>query len=270
MALPNSFLTPWLNTLTTHSPQHANDLPPPPLDPRALISTSTPRALHTGSGASIYTTALLPALASAQHEIILVTCFWAPSPTLTSLLHTLSSLARARIDRLAEGEDLPPLKIRICFSSRSVWQKLFHTWSRKGHVYPSKAWKGLGLPEEGLLREARVEMRVKSLFFLPFSVMHPKFVVVDGRRAWMPSCNVSWENWFEGCVEFAGPAVDVLLDFYQQVWEPGEAPRPRVSHDQTGLNGNGREEEVPPTLHFRGNPSRKTHRFPRKIGRAYV
>ncbi|KAL2111311.1 hypothetical protein VUR80DRAFT_10265 [Thermomyces stellatus] len=265
MALPNSFLGPWLHTLSSHSAEHAGDLPPPPADPRALVSTSSPLTLRSGSGASIYTSSLLPALSSARREIILVTCFWAPSDSLTSIRQALETLARRRIDQIADGDDPPTLKIQICFSSRSPWQKLFHTWSRRGHVYPPREWRGLGLPAEDLLQEARVDMRVKSLFFLPFSVMHPKFLVVDGRRAWMPSCNVSWETWFEGCVEFHGPAVDVLLGFYEAVWEPGEAPRPKASHTANGPSGDAREEEeeAPPTLHFRGNPSRRVFRFPR-------
>ena len=43
-------------------------------------------------------------------------------------------------------------------------------------------------------------MTVTSFFWLPFSVMHPKFVVVDREFVALPSCNVSWEEWFEGCV----------------------------------------------------------------------
>ena len=30
--------------------------------------------------------------------------------------------------------------------------------------------------------------------------MHPKFVVVDREVVALPSCNVSWEEWFEGCM----------------------------------------------------------------------
>ena len=274
MALPDSFVTPFVNTLTSASAsaKHASDLPSLPADPRTLITSSTPLALHTGSGASLYASALLPALSTAQHEIILVTCFWAASDSLSALRRALETLARRRIDSIADSNaDLPELTVRICFSSRSPWQKLFHTWSRRGHVYPPKDWRGLGLPGEDLLREARMRMRVKSLFFLPFSVMHPKFLVVDGRRAWLPSCNVSWETWFETCVELEGPAVGVLLGFYEQVWEYGEeTPRRRRRADgpgtTTAANGGDGETRLSPTLHFTGNPARRIHYFSRAQG----
>ncbi|KAL1842258.1 hypothetical protein VTK73DRAFT_3170 [Phialemonium thermophilum] len=110
----------------------------------------------------------------------------------------------------------------ICFSSRSLLQKLLHTSSPEGYVYPPSTWPGtLGLPTEDVLRAGRIDLTVKSLFFLPFSVMHPKFVVVDRERAFVPSCNISWEAWLEGCVEIRGPAVARLLRFYAETWDRG-------------------------------------------------
>lgn len=174
-----------------------------------------------GTGASIYTQKLLPAIAQAQHEIILVTCFWAPSRTLTALSSALEQLAhRRQAQRPAQS-----LRVRICFSSRSILQKLSHTSSPGGYVYPSSAWSSkLGLPAPEVLAAGSVELEVKSLFFLPFSVMHPKFLVVDRRRAFVPSCNVSWEAWLEGCLEVSrrtprGDPVDGLLEFYRTVWD---------------------------------------------------
>ena len=38
--------------------------------------------------------------------------------------------------------------------------------------------------------------------------MHPKFVVVDRELVALPSCNVSWEEWFEGCVVMKESDVD--------------------------------------------------------------
>ena len=61
-------------------------------------------------------------------------------------------------------------------------------------------------------------MVVKSIFIRPFSVMHPKFILMDRERAWFPSCNVSWEEWFEGCVELRGPITDGLFDFWSSFW----------------------------------------------------
>ncbi|KAI6537175.1 hypothetical protein ACKVWC_001466 [Pyricularia oryzae] len=187
-----------------------------------LVTTSRVRSFRVGTGASIYTSTLLPAILKAHHEAIIVTCFWAPSKTLDALRETLEALAAHRRRIVDEGAgSLPTLRVRICLSSRSLLQKLLHTSSRDGYIYPPSTWeKQLGLLSEEKLRAARIELHVKSLFFLPFSVMHPKFVVIDRRRAFMPSCNVSWEPWLEGCVEFEGDAVDALMAFYQRTWEP--------------------------------------------------
>lgn len=174
-----------------------------------------------GTGASIYSQKLLPAILSAEHEIIVVTCFWARSKTLSALSDTLEQLARRREAQQASQ----PLRVSICFSSRSFFQKIFHTSSKDGYIYPPSAWvKKLGLPPPEFLAAGNIDLRVKSLFFLPFSVMHPKFVIVDRRKAFAPSCNVSWEPWLEGCLELARSApsddpIDSLLDFYRRVWD---------------------------------------------------
>lgn len=202
---------------------------------RALLATHCrPESFQLGTGASIFTECLIPAMVSARSEIILVTCFWAPSKTLTALRdalaalathrHTLVQAALARSDAAASA--IPPLNVRICLSSRSLIQKLLHPQTRSGYVYPPSAWeKQLGLPGQGMLEAGRIQLHVKSLFFLPFSLMHPKFVIIDGQRAFVPSCNVSWEPWLEACVELTGDAVRSLLSFYTRTW--GEAGDPR-------------------------------------------
>ncbi|KAK7735657.1 hypothetical protein SLS53_007398 [Cytospora paraplurivora] len=174
-----------------------------------------------GTGASIYTQKLLPSLLTARHEIILVTCFWAPSKTLTALRDALEQLARQR----EEDGATETLRVSICFSSRSLFQKLFHTTSTDGYTYSPLEWTGkLGLPSPESLAVGNIELRAKSLFFLPFSVMHPKFLVIDRQRAFVPSCNVSWESWLEGCLEISRRTprqdpIDGLLEFYQTVWD---------------------------------------------------
>ncbi|KAK4149510.1 hypothetical protein C8A00DRAFT_37901 [Chaetomidium leptoderma] len=194
-------------------------------DRELLVTNSRPESFQLGTGASIFTDSLIPAIASARHEVILVTCFWAPSTTLTALCDALTKLAahrRALIqDALSRGATaIPPLEIRICLSSRSLFQKLLHPQSRDGYVYPPSSWpRKLGLPEPALLEAGGIHLQVKSLFFLPFSVMHPKFVIVDRQRALVPSCNVSWEPWLEGCVEITGDAVQSLLSFFSRTWE---------------------------------------------------
>ncbi len=193
-------------------------------EPESLVSTSRPVSFEIGTGASIYTRSLLPAILKAEREVILVTCFWAQSSTLDALRETLEQLARLREDRIRKSHParrtLPPLEVHICFSSRSFFQKLFHTRSRDGYTYPPSKWASkLGLPDPKLLEAGLINLRAKSLFFLPFSVMHPKFLIIDRQRAWLPSANVSWEPWLEGCVEITGDAVSTLLRFYSSVWD---------------------------------------------------
>lgn len=186
-----------------------------------------------GTGASIYSQKLLPAILSAQHEVILVTCFWAPSKTRTALSSTLGQLATLR----ASHQCRQPLRLRICFSSRSLVQKLLHTSSPDGYVYPPSAWsETLGLPSPDTLAAGNIDLVVKSIFFLPFSVMHPKFLIVDRQTAFSPSCNVSWEPWLEGCLRLSRASssndpIDSLLAFYRSVWDrnletaiPGPVP----------------------------------------------
>ena len=204
-----------------------------------------------GTGASIYTQRLLPAISQALHEIILVTCFWAPSKTLTALSSALERLARQR----AAQQPAQPLRVRICFSSRSILQKLSHTSSADGYVYPPSAWSSkLGLPAREVLAAGNMQLEVKSLFFLPFSVMHPKFLIVDRQRAFVPSCNVSWEAWLEGCLEISrrmsrDDPVDGLLEFYHTVWDKEldlGAPQPPIPEHGSGRTSaaNDRLEET--------------------------
>ncbi|CAK7241577.1 MAG: hypothetical protein STHCBS139747_003040 [Sporothrix thermara] len=181
---------------------------------------STPHTFRLGTGASQFASAMLPALLTAQHEILLVTCFWAPSKSLSDLSATLSRLATVRASSSSSSpQRAQRLRVRIGLSSRSLLQKLLHTSSRDGYIYPPSAWASqLGLPSPDVLSAGGIDLSVKSLFFLPFSVMHPKYVIVDRQRAFLPSCNVSWEPWLEGCVEVTGDVVGPLLSFHAQTW----------------------------------------------------
>ncbi|CAJ2510424.1 Uu.00g051270.m01.CDS01 [Anthostomella pinea] len=241
MASLARFKEPWIKALNSRPAVPYRDLPEYPVsDPASLVCTSRPLSFETGTGASIYTRSLLSAILEAKHEVILVTCFWAPSTTLTALKETLEKLAASRRERIRNqlsagpGEEaVPPLRIRICFSSRSLLQKIFHTSCRDGYTYPPSAWPTqLGLPDQDTLEAGLIDLRVKSLFFLPFSVMHPKFLIVDRRKARLPSCNVSWEPWLEGCVELDGAAVSTLLSFYQSVWDPRLEEEPAIESNK--------------------------------------
>jgi len=184
---------------------------------RELPSESTPQSFRLGTGLDIYASALLPAVLVARRELLLVTCFWHKSQTLAALNLTLLELARRR--RLDPARQ--PLKIRICLSSTGPLQMLLHSYRRGNYTYPPTSWSSkLGLPSPDVMAAADIDLRVKSLFALPFSVMHPKYMIVDRSRAFIPSCNVSFEPWLEGCVEITGPAIERLLDFYRRTWDP--------------------------------------------------
>ncbi|CAK7269503.1 hypothetical protein SEPCBS57363_003635 [Sporothrix epigloea] len=180
-----------------------------------FATSCTPHTFRLGTGASQFASALLPALLRARHEVIFVTCFWAKSKSLSDLSEALIRLATAR----STSTSVRPLRIRICLSSRSLLQKLLHTSSRDGYTYPMTTWVSqLGLPPPDILATGGIDLSVKSLFFLPFSVMHPKYMIVDRQLAFLPSCNVSWEPWLEDCVEVTGDAVGLLVSFYAQTW----------------------------------------------------
>lgn len=169
-------------------------------------------SLELGTGQGIYEHSILPAIESAQSEVILVTCFWARSKTLDGLNGVLRKLSIKR-----EQSGGPKIRVRLCFSSLSLFQNLFHTRSQQGQIYPPSEWKSkLGLPAPEELQG--LDLQVKSIFFVPFSVLHPKFVIVDRHSVFLPSCNVSWENWLEGCVSLSGNVVDRFVTFWADVW----------------------------------------------------
>ncbi|UNI17790.1 hypothetical protein JDV02_004109 [Purpureocillium takamizusanense] len=213
---PASFVRPWKELLVSRQAEQQDDFPNHHVsDVDSLITTSLPRALYVGTGHSIFTRAILPAILTAKYSVHFVTCYWAPSPSLDGLRDTLHRLASSRSGAQPSA---PTLHITIGFSSRGLLQKLFHTSARDGYTYPPLRWTELGLPDEAALSKGGIQLTVKSIFFTPLSVMHPKYVIVDGSRAFVPSCNVSWERWFEGCIELEGDVVSRLTTFHERVW----------------------------------------------------
>ncbi|KAK4540166.1 hypothetical protein LTR36_009752 [Oleoguttula mirabilis] len=180
-------------------------------DAGSLVTTANVDSVGFGTGHSIYQSSILPAIANAQSEVILVTCFWARSDTLTELNDALRKLS-AKAVRVGTT-----IRVRICFSSASLLQKLLHTASLTGYTYAAARWRSsLSLPPPEELQG--LDLEVKSIFVLPFSVMHPKFVIIDRRHLFLPSCNVSWEDWFEGCMELSGPITDQFVKFWLSFW----------------------------------------------------
>jgi phosphatidylserine/phosphatidylglycerophosphate/cardiolipin synthase-like enzyme len=180
--------------------------------PRSLITTSDIHTFTTGTGSSIYKS-LVPLLENAQTELILVTCFWASSDSRDKLNEVLRKLSDKAVRRGTEK-----IRVRLCFSSSSLFQKLFHRQSTSGQTYPASEWvKKFGLPDPSEL--GGLDLKMKSVFILPFSVMHPKFIIIDRKVVVLPSCNVSWEEWFEGAITMTGPILEQFLKFYWTFWE---------------------------------------------------
>jgi phosphatidylserine/phosphatidylglycerophosphate/cardiolipin synthase-like enzyme len=185
-------------------------------NPSSLLTTSNIQSVSLGTGNRILET-LLPALESAESEVLFVTCYWAASDSLNRIADSLRKLSARNLASPKNNKT----RVRICFSSSGVWQKLSHPQSRQGRTYSPSEWSNiLGLPGPDELQG--IDLQVKSVFFLPISIIHPKFVVVDRKLAFLPSCNVSWEEWFEGCVELSGPVVQQFLRFWEEFWAEGE------------------------------------------------
>jgi phosphatidylserine/phosphatidylglycerophosphate/cardiolipin synthase-like enzyme len=205
----------WLLDFKHHTSTNLTDDPNYYLTkPEALVTTSKPQKLLIGTGKEIVRD-ILTAFQTAQHEIVFVTCFWAKSDSraaLSEALRTLSSRC------LSEGRRI---RVRICLSSLSLWQKLTQTKSLSGKEYAPPSWEVVfGLPKRSELQG--LDTKIRSIFVLPFSVMHPKFVIVDRETMFLPSCNVSWENWLEGCIELRGDIVEQTLIFWMKFWARDE------------------------------------------------
>lgn len=188
-----------------------------PLD-TAAESDSYPVNFSVGTGSQILSS-ILPTCISANYEVIIVTCFWAKSKSredVSSMLRELSAKAIAQ-DR--------KIRVRLCMSSVSFVQKLLQTSSLQGMIYLPSKWENIGLPAPHELKG--LDMVVKSVFVRPFSVMHPKFILVDREVAFMPSCNVSFEEWFEGCIKIKGHAVKSIFEFWQDFWGKGVCAVPK-------------------------------------------
>ena len=221
----------WLNRLDASKLETVKNTPNYwSSDPSCLITMSNISNLSFGTGHSIYANTILPAIASASTEVILVTCFWARSPTLDSLNSTLLSLSTKA------SQQGRRIRVRICFSSLSLFQKLFHTSSLEGRMYTPSEWqRTLGLPSQEELEG--LDLEIKSIFIRPFSVMHPKLIIIDRKRVFLPSCNVSWEAWFEGCINIGGEVVERFVEFWLEFWasERDQQLRFPYSDDQHGV-----------------------------------
>ncbi|KAL2366733.1 hypothetical protein RJZ56_000318 [Blastomyces dermatitidis] len=179
----------------------------------------------TGTGLDILSNYICPDIETADREVVFVTCFWATvSESRVRLCEALRMLSKKIVKKRAAASPhtttVENIKVYICLSSVSLLQKLRHTESTAGYVYNPTEWNEqlkLPIPQEipGL------DLTVKSIFIRPFSVMHPKFVIVDRKFVWLPSCNVSWESWYEGAFRLKGRSiVEKFHKFWTEVWNP--------------------------------------------------
>lgn len=196
----------------------------------SLLTTSNLHSVNLGTGNRILES-LLPAIEAAQTEVLFITCYWAQSDSQSRICDSLRKLSAKGIASNRK------IRVRICFSSSGLWQKLFHPQGRGGKIYTPAKWsKALGLPSPEELEG--LDLQIKSVFFLPISIIHPKFVVIDRKKAFLPSCNVSWEEWFEGCVELEGEVVPQFVRFWEEFWAD---ERDRVDSQQAIHAGTPRD-----------------------------
>lgn len=205
----------WLSNLGRHVSSSLRDDPRYYLHrPQSLITTSQPQSFRSGTGEQICAD-LFDAFRTVQHEILFVTCFWAKCASqaaFASALRALSARAVASSRRI---------RVRIGFSSSSLWQKVTQTSSLSGKEWAPSSWAGtFGLPSAADL--PGLDVSVRSIFVWPLSVMHSKFVIYDRERLFLPSCNVSWQEWFEGCIELRGDVVGQTLLFWEAFWGQNE------------------------------------------------
>ena len=231
-SLEEAVVPKWLEKMRQSERQNAKDDPNYFVtDPKSLSGQSYVEDFIIGTGDDIFTH-IAQAIENAESEVLFVTCFWARSNSLQILGQALKKLSTGVLDA-----GRPKVRVRIGFSSLSWCQKLFQTGSLLGRIYESREWeKTLGLPPCAELQG--LDLRIKSIFVLPFSVMHPKFVIIDRRQVWLPSCNVSWETWFEGCIVFNGPIVQQFVTFWEAFWGRDEErielpPRSHPEHKRT-------------------------------------
>ncbi|KAI9764597.1 MAG: hypothetical protein M1840_008326 [Geoglossum simile] len=184
--------------------------------PTTLLSASTPLRFSTGTGLSLLQSWLPTLLAETREELIIATCFWSKNSEsvaeIRNLLVGLSNrISEARPSNATTKPATPNLKVRILLSSLSPLQKILHP-SRPKHLDPAS----VSLPPAS--KYPNLSVQIRSLFLKPFSVMHPKYIIMDRRRAWVMSWNMSCEEWFEGCVEVEGDVVAGLVDFWRDTW----------------------------------------------------
>ncbi|KAK2805416.1 hypothetical protein FQN51_000242 [Onygenales sp. PD_10] len=204
----------------------------------SVSTESTDLSFCTGTGEGLLTNYILPDLESARWEVIFVTCFWSSkSKSRLALCESLKRLSEKAVARREPGSQ-KKVTVHICISSVSLWQKLCHTTSLHGHVYNEKEWtRKLKLPAAEEI--PGIDLHVKSIFIRPFSVMHPKFMIVDRQFVWVPSCNVSWETWYEGGIRLTGNTVKSFYEFWAEVWaaHASKDPKSGAPADWKGWEG---------------------------------
>lgn len=184
---------------------------------------------------------------ATTQELLIVTCFWASSESQVQIHDLLLHLSQKSLRTLSDK-----IRVRLCFSSLSITQKLFHTASLDGQIWNPSTWsRRLGLPEPEAL--TGLDLQIKSIFIKPFCVMHPKFVIMDRAVGWLPSCNISWERWLEGCVTFSGALVDRLVEFYAHHW--GALPTMTTETHRSGFLDELSSEQRVHTNSQKVNPS---------------
>lgn len=212
LAASNELVGRWWDAMMKNTAENQHDDPSYyAIKPEILIAEARAHSFIVGNGDDIFGN-MQASIEAAESEVAIITCFWARSSSLNKLTTSLRRLSNKVVE-----SNRPKVRVFIGFSSLSKMQMLFHTSSLHGQDHQPATWPAkLGLPSVDEL--PGLDLQIKSIFIRPFCVMHPKFIIIDRQMVWLPSCNVSWESWFEGCISLSGPVVKPFLDFWQQFW----------------------------------------------------
>jgi phosphatidylserine/phosphatidylglycerophosphate/cardiolipin synthase-like enzyme len=129
----------------------------------------------------VITEYLADLLVQAQQEVLLATCFWTASPSLSLLRDALITLNNRA------GRDRRRVTVQILVSSLSLAQKFLSF--RDVRKWKSNTWHKLGLPNP--LALDWLDLTIVSRFKKPIGLMHAKFMIIDRQVVILPSSNIS-------------------------------------------------------------------------------
>lgn len=191
-------------------------------------------------------------IASAEREVLFVTCAWSPSVAQRLVRGALLELSRR------SGDSGRRVKARLMYDAAGL-----SNLSDSRHKLSQKAItaKSMGLP--GPDEIPHVDLEVMSVHTIPLGTLHSKFCVVDGKVAAVMSNNMADNDNLEMMVHLEGPIVESIRDsaiitWYEQMnetnpqFESGATSGDDVKTLQNGSHDQKEalEAAAPPSLPF--------------------